>query len=46
MWDFAKISAGPRPLRIAKGCLEIYHGTDENDRYCLVDLPLDADDPS
>ena len=46
MWDSAKIGAGPPPVRIAEGWLEIYHGADENDRYCLGGVLLDGDDPS
>lgn len=46
MWDSAKIGAGPPPFRIAEGWLEIYHGADENDRYCLGGVLLDADNPS
>lgn len=46
MWDSVKVGAGPPPVRIAEGWLEIYHGADENDRYCLGGVLLDADDPS
>ncbi|HEX8969686.1 MAG TPA: glycoside hydrolase family 130 protein, partial [Chloroflexota bacterium] len=46
MWDSVKLGAGPPPLRIPEGWLEIYHGADENDRYCLGGLLLDADDPA
>jgi beta-1,2-mannobiose phosphorylase / 1,2-beta-oligomannan phosphorylase len=46
MWDSVKIGAGPPPLRIPEGWLEIYHGADENDRYCLGGLLLDAEDPA
>ncbi|MDQ6670379.1 MAG: glycoside hydrolase family 130 protein [Chloroflexota bacterium] len=46
MWDSAKIGAGPPPFRIPEGWLEIYHGADENDRYCLGAVLLAADDPT
>ena len=45
-WDSVKIGAGPPPVRIPEGWLEIYHAADEKDRYCLGGLLLDADDPS
>jgi predicted GH43/DUF377 family glycosyl hydrolase len=45
-WDAAKVGAGAPPLRIDEGWLEIYHGVDGDDRYCLGALLLDADDPA
>ena len=45
-WDSAKIGAGPPPFRIPEGWLEIYHGADEADRYCLGAVLLDADNPA
>jgi beta-1,2-mannobiose phosphorylase / 1,2-beta-oligomannan phosphorylase len=46
LWDSAKIGAGPPPFRIPEGWLEIYHGADEADRYCLGGVLLDADNPA
>ena len=46
MWDSVKVGAGSPPVRIADGWLEIYHGADENDRYCLGGVLLDANDTS
>ncbi|MBN2456628.1 MAG: glycoside hydrolase family 130 protein [Sedimentisphaerales bacterium] len=46
MWDEMKIGAGAVPFRIEDGWLEIYHGADQNNRYCLGALLLDADEPS
>jgi beta-1,2-mannobiose phosphorylase / 1,2-beta-oligomannan phosphorylase len=46
MWDSVKIGAGPPPLRIPEGWLEIYHGADEDDRYCMGGLLLDAENPA
>lgn len=46
MWDSARVGAGAPPIRTEKGWLEIYHGADENNRYCLGALLLDLDDPS
>lgn len=45
-WDSARIGAGAPPVKTEKGWLEIYHGADENNRYCLGALLLDLDDPS
>lgn len=44
-WDSARIGAGAAPIRIPEGWLEIYHGADEENRYCLGALLLDGDDP-
>jgi beta-1,2-mannobiose phosphorylase / 1,2-beta-oligomannan phosphorylase len=46
MWDSARVGAGGAPIRTEKGWLEIYHGADENHRYCLGALLLDLNDPS
>jgi predicted GH43/DUF377 family glycosyl hydrolase len=45
-WDSARVGAGGAPIRTSEGWLEIYHGADENHRYCLGALLLDLDDPS
>jgi predicted GH43/DUF377 family glycosyl hydrolase len=44
-WDSQRIGAGAAPIRTDAGWLEIYHGCDENSRYCLGALLLDIDDP-
>ncbi len=46
MWDSARVGAGAAPIRTEKGWLEIYHGADENNRYCLGALLLDLENPS
>lgn len=46
MWDSVRIGAGASPIRVPEGWLLIYHGADEDHRYCLGALLLDADDPS
>lgn len=46
MWDSARIGAGCSPIRTPQGWLAIYHGADENHRYCLGALLLDFDDPA
>ena len=45
-WDSARIGAGASPIKTDAGWLEIYHGADDNSRYCLGALLLDIDDPS
>lgn len=52
-WDEAKVGAGAVPFRIEQACpepaergwLEIYHGVDGNNRYCLGAVLLDGDEP-
>jgi len=46
MWDSVRVGAGAAPIRTEKGWLEIYHGADADNRYCLGALLLDLDDPS
>lgn len=46
MWDCARVGAGAAPVKTDNGWLEIYHGADFNNRYCLGALLLDLDDPS
>lgn len=46
MWDSARVGAGAAPIKTSEGWLEIYHGADENHRYCLGALLLDLKDPS
>ena len=45
-WDSARLGSGASPIKTEKGWLEIYHGADENHRYCLGALLLDLHDPS
>lgn len=45
-WDSARVGAGASPIKTDKGWLEIYHGADENHRYCLGALLLDLNDPT
>ncbi|MEO9475990.1 MAG: glycoside hydrolase family 130 protein [Cyclobacteriaceae bacterium] len=45
-WDSARVGAGAAPIKTTAGWLEIYHGADENHRYCLGALLLDLNDPS
>jgi beta-1,2-mannobiose phosphorylase / 1,2-beta-oligomannan phosphorylase len=46
MWDSARIGAGAAPIKTAEGWLEIYHGADKENRYCLGALLLDLHNPS
>ena len=45
-WDSARIGAGAAPIRTPEGWLEIYHGANHENRYCLGALLLDLDDPT
>lgn len=45
-WDSARIGAGAAPIRTDKGWLEIYHGANADNRYCLGAFLMDLDDPS
>ena len=44
-WDELKIGASAVPFRIEKGWLEIYHGVDTDNRYCLGAVLLDGRQP-
>ncbi|MFO7369167.1 MAG: glycoside hydrolase family 130 protein [Bacteroidales bacterium] len=46
MWDSARVGAGAAPIRTEHGWLEIYHGANKENRYCLGALLLDINDPS
>jgi len=45
MWDSARVGAGASPIRTPSGWLEIYHGANEENRYCLGALLLDLQEP-
>jgi len=45
MWDSVRVGAGGAPIRTKAGWLEIYHGADEDQRYCLGALLLDLNEP-
>jgi len=46
LWDSVRIGAGAEPILTERGWLTIYHGANEQSRYCLGALLLDRDDPS
>lgn len=45
-WDQRKVGGGAPMLKTEKGWLQIYHGVDQEQRYCLGALLLDLDDPT
>ncbi len=45
MWDSARVGASVVPFRTDYGWVEIYHGADYQDRYCLGILLLDLNEP-
>ena len=44
-WDDKKVGASTVPLKIEQGWLEIYHGADKNNRYCMGAVLLDSKKP-
>lgn len=45
-WDSARIGAGASPVKTSEGWLELYHGADRQNRYCLGAVLLDLENPS
>ena len=45
-WDSARIGVSSAPMRVDDGWLVLYHGADENNRYCLGAVLLDAENPA
>ena len=45
-WDSGRVGAGAAPIKTKEGWLEIYHGANEKNLYCLGALLLDLKDPS
>ena len=45
-WDSARVGAGAAPIKTKKGWLEIYHGANHQNQYCLGAFLTDIDDPS
>lgn len=46
MWDSGRVGAGAAPIKIDQGWLEIYHGANAENQYCLGAFLMDIDDPS
>ncbi len=44
-WDETRLGASAAPFRIEDGWLEVYHGADRDNRYCLGAVLLDAREP-
>lgn len=44
-WDNSKIGGSAVPFKTEHGWVEIYHGVDESNRYCLGAVLLDKDQP-
>lgn len=45
LWDNIRIGASTVPFKIEQGWLEVYHGVDETNRYCLGAMLLDSKEP-
>ncbi|MCH7919346.1 MAG: glycoside hydrolase family 130 protein [Planctomycetes bacterium] len=45
LWDGVKVGPGAVPFCTEQGWLEVYHGVDDNNRYCLGAILLDKDEP-
>jgi predicted GH43/DUF377 family glycosyl hydrolase len=45
-WEAMKIGGGAPMIKTSKGWLQIYHGVDKTQRYCLGALLIDANDPT
>lgn len=46
LWDGIKLGASAVPFKVEQGWLEVYHGADESNRYCLGAVLLDGEEPS
>jgi predicted GH43/DUF377 family glycosyl hydrolase len=46
LWDSARVGAGAAPVKTDKGWLEIYHGANHQNQYCLGAFLTDIKDPS
>lgn len=44
-WDKTRIGAGATPFKTEHGWIEVYHGVDKNNRYCLGAVLLDTEKP-
>ncbi|WP_239617762.1 glycoside hydrolase family 130 protein [Cohnella mopanensis] len=44
-WDGGRMGGGAVPLLTEEGWLELYHGADSDDRYCMGAVLLDKQDP-
>lgn len=46
LWDSSRVGAGAAPIKTEKGWLEIYHGANAENQYCLGAFLMDLEDPS
>ncbi|WP_235296368.1 glycoside hydrolase family 130 protein [Portibacter marinus] len=46
MWDSERVGAGTSPIKTEDGWLMIYHGADQDSRYCLGAALLDLNNPT
>ena len=46
LWDSARVGAGAAPIRTEHGWLEIYHGANAENQYCLGAFLMDLNHPS
>ena len=46
MWDSARVGASTVPFLTPEGWVEIYHGADAGNRYCLGAALIDGNDPA
>lgn len=44
-WDDGRVGGSAVPIKVNDGWLEIYHGADKNNRYCLGAVLLDVEKP-
>ncbi len=45
-WDSKRVGAGAAPIKTEQGWLEIYHGANDEHRYCLGAFLMDLNDPT
>ena len=45
-WDSKRVGAGAAPIKTSKGWLEIYHGANEDNLYCLGAFLMELENPS
>ncbi|RZJ26246.1 MAG: glycosidase, partial [Flavobacterium sp.] len=46
LWDSARVGAGAAPIKTERGWLEIYHGANKENYYCLGGFLMDLNNPS
>ena len=46
LWDSTRVGAGAAPIKTKQGWLEIYHGANTDNQYCLGAFLMDLNDPS